>query len=226
MNTNVASRRFMPPSWISPRARRGHRESAPKLVARIDALRDLAGGLVRSVKSVKHIRKNVLRYTTCDAGTATELYDALRTEVAQVVVAIRNLDREAPDERSTLCLDQEAARLAAASGKRGLRGGRADPRGQARPHRRDLFPERCKLCRGRHGRASRGRPRLFRRARPRYRRSRGVARPRRGGDRRNHRTGGRAGKARTPPRPGPMPNCHNRRLASTGTKTAERQRWD
>ena len=100
-----------------------HRESAPKLVARIDALRDLAGGLVRSVKSVKHIRKNVLRYTTCDAGTATELYDALRTEVAQVVVAIRNLDREEPDERSTLCLDQEAARLAAASGKRGLRVG-------------------------------------------------------------------------------------------------------
>jgi phosphate:Na+ symporter len=110
-----------------------HRESAPELVGRIDALRDMAGGLVRSVKSVKHIRKNVLRYTTREAGAATELYDELRNDVARVVVAIRALDSEAPDQRSALWLDQEAARLAASSGKRDqrvgalIREGKLDP---------------------------------------------------------------------------------------------------
>ena len=100
-----------------------HRETAPDVVARIDALRDIAGGLVRSVKSVKHIRKNLLRYTTADRGAATELYDELRTEVARVVIAIRDLEREDPDDRSPLWLDQEAARLAASARSRDRRVG-------------------------------------------------------------------------------------------------------
>ena len=110
-----------------------HRENAPEVVARIDALRDMAGGLVRSVKSVKHIRKNVLRYTTQETGAATELYDALRTEVARVVVAIRDLDSAAPDERSTLWLDQEAARLAASTRKGERRAGALIRQGELDP---------------------------------------------------------------------------------------------
>jgi len=100
-----------------------HRETAPDAVARIDALRDIAGGLVRSVKSVKHIRKNLLRYTTADRGAATELYDELRTGVARVVVAIRDLGREDPDDRSPLWLDEEAARLASSARSRASRVG-------------------------------------------------------------------------------------------------------
>jgi phosphate:Na+ symporter len=100
-----------------------HRESAPVLVARIDALRDMAGGLVRSVKSVKHIRKNVLRYTTREVGAATELYDELRIEVARSVLAIRELEDEAPEQLGSLWLDEEAARLAASARTRDLQVG-------------------------------------------------------------------------------------------------------
>ena len=117
-----------------------HRESAPKLVARIDALRDLAGGLVRSVKvgqahpqerpALHHVRRRARR---------PKLYDALRTEVAQVVVAIRNLDREAPDERKHP-LPRPGGRATGRCVRQARPArGRADPRGQARPHRRDLF---------------------------------------------------------------------------------------
>jgi phosphate:Na+ symporter len=103
--------------------RMGGRKLAPDIAARVDALRDLSGGLVRAVKSVKHIRKNVLRYTTRSQGAVTELYDDLRTEVARIVVAIRDLALEAPDDRSVLWLDQEAARIEANARSRSARVG-------------------------------------------------------------------------------------------------------
>jgi len=93
--------------------RAGDRRLAPEIAAQIDALRDMASGLVRAVKSVKHIRKNVVRYSTRDQGAVTDLYDSLRTEVARVVVVIRDLALEPAEARSTLSLDAEAARLEA-----------------------------------------------------------------------------------------------------------------
>jgi len=103
--------------------RMGGRKLAPDIAARVDALRDLSGGLVRAVKSVKHIRKNILRYTTRPQGAVTELYDDLRTQVARSVVAIRDLGLEPPDARSVLWLDQEAAQIEANARSRNARVG-------------------------------------------------------------------------------------------------------
>ncbi len=53
----------------------------------------------------------------------TELYDDLRTQVARIVVAIRDLGLEAPDARSVLWLDHEAARIEANARSRNARVG-------------------------------------------------------------------------------------------------------
>ena len=71
----------------------------------------MASDIVQAVKSVKHLRKNVMRYTTRSQGTVTELYDRLRTEIARIIVEIRKLELAAPDERSALWLDQERAQV-------------------------------------------------------------------------------------------------------------------
>ncbi len=92
-------------------SRAGSKRVPDDIADRIYALRDVAGGIVQAVKSVKHVRKNVLRYTTRPQGTVTELYDGLRTEIARIVVEIRKLEQAEPDERSSLWLDQERAQI-------------------------------------------------------------------------------------------------------------------
>jgi phosphate:Na+ symporter len=89
--------------------RAGDKRLPPDVAERVQALREVARGLVQSVKSVKHLRKNVVRYTTRPQGTVTELYDALRTTIARIVVGIRALDLEDPEDRSALTLDEERA---------------------------------------------------------------------------------------------------------------------
>ncbi|MCR9152093.1 MAG: Na/Pi symporter [Rhodobacteraceae bacterium] len=89
--------------------RAGDQRLAPDIADRIYALRDVATGIVQSVKSVKHLRKNVVRYTMRDVGAVTALYDGLRTEIARIVVEIRDLGRADPEDRSALSLDQERA---------------------------------------------------------------------------------------------------------------------
>jgi phosphate:Na+ symporter len=66
---------------------------------------------VTAVKSVKHLRKNILRHTTQDEGAVTELYDRLRTGIARITAEIRKLQLSAPEDRSTLWLDQESAQI-------------------------------------------------------------------------------------------------------------------
>jgi len=91
--------------------RAGGRRVPPEITDRIHALRDVATVVVQAVKSVKHLRKNVMRYTTRPQGTVTELYDGLRTEIARIVVEIRKLGLAEPEERSALWLDQERAQI-------------------------------------------------------------------------------------------------------------------
>ena len=81
------------------------------IAASIYSLRDVSTVIVQTVKSVKHLRKNILRYTTRPQGKATELYDGLRTEIARIVVEIRNLGAAEPEARSALWLDQERAQI-------------------------------------------------------------------------------------------------------------------
>jgi phosphate:Na+ symporter len=91
--------------------RAGTKRLPPDLTARIYALRDVASDVVQAVKSVKHLRKNVNRYTTRPQGTVTELYDGLRTEIARIVVEVRKLGLVEPETRSALWLDQEWAQV-------------------------------------------------------------------------------------------------------------------
>ncbi len=91
--------------------RAGGKRLAPDISNRIYALRDVSSDIVQVVKSVKHLRKNVNRYATRPQGAVTELYDGLRTEIARIVIAIRELGLADPEERSSLWLDQEAAQV-------------------------------------------------------------------------------------------------------------------
>ena len=92
-------------------SRAGDKRLAPEIADRIYTLRDVASNIVQAVKSIKHLRKNILRYTVRPLGATTELYDELRTQIARVAVEIRKLGLAEPEDRSTLWLDQERARI-------------------------------------------------------------------------------------------------------------------
>src|SRR6056297_1329108 len=89
----------------------GDKRLPPLIAQRVYDLRDVASDIVQAVKSVKHLRKNVLRYTVRDQGAVTELYDGLRTEIARILLEIRKLELAAPEDRSSLWLDQEQAQI-------------------------------------------------------------------------------------------------------------------
>jgi phosphate:Na+ symporter len=91
--------------------RAGEKRLPPEISERVYALRAVSGEIVQAVKSVKHLRKNVLRFTTRPQGVVTELYDGLRTEIARITVEIRKLGLAPPEDRSALWLDQERAQI-------------------------------------------------------------------------------------------------------------------
>ncbi|PRY77424.1 Na/Pi cotransporter family protein [Marivita geojedonensis] len=89
----------------------GERSIDADVADRIYALRDVAGDIVQAVKSAKHLRKNILRYTLRTQGSVTELYDSLRVEIARIAVEIRKLEQEDPEERTALWLDHERSQV-------------------------------------------------------------------------------------------------------------------
>ena len=88
-------------------SRSGVQRLSPEMADRIYELRDVAADIVQAVKSVKHLRKNVLRYTTKPQGAVTRLYDGLRGEIARILTEVHKLELAAPEERTVLWLDQE-----------------------------------------------------------------------------------------------------------------------
>lgn len=92
-------------------SRTGSKRIAPEIAERIYGLRDIASDIVQAVKSIKHLRKNVLRYTTRRQGVVTDLYDGLRTDIARIIVGIHKLELAAPEDRSALWLDQERVQV-------------------------------------------------------------------------------------------------------------------
>jgi len=79
----------------------------------IYTLRDVAARIVRAVKSVKHMRRNVTAFTERPHGVITGVYNDLRTEIARILVEINKLDLANPEERSSLWLDQELVQVEA-----------------------------------------------------------------------------------------------------------------
>lgn len=89
----------------------GDKRLPADIAEQVYALRDVSSDIVRAVKSVKHLRKNVLRYASRPQGRVTELYDALRIGIARIIAGIRDLEDADPRERSTLWLDHERAQI-------------------------------------------------------------------------------------------------------------------
>lgn len=89
----------------------GEKRVEPEINERIHVLRDVSGDTVKAVKSVKHLRKNIMRFTVRPQGAVTELYDSLRTEIAIILVEIRKMDLAEAEDRSALWLDQERAQI-------------------------------------------------------------------------------------------------------------------
>ena len=85
----------------------GTKDMPEDVMEDIYEMRDVAGRIVRAVKSVKHLRRNATRYTQSEQGVVTELYNGLRTEIARILVEIRKLELADPEDRSGLWLDQE-----------------------------------------------------------------------------------------------------------------------
>lgn len=92
-------------------SRAGNKRYDEDVTEQINALRDVAGSIIQAVKSIKHLRKNIQRYTTRSQGSVTELYDELRIEIARIVLEIHRLGHAESEERSALWLDQERAQI-------------------------------------------------------------------------------------------------------------------
>jgi phosphate:Na+ symporter len=73
----------------------------------IYTMRDVAGRIVRAVKSVKHLRRNTTHYTETPQGVITDLYNGLRAEIGRILVEVHKLELADPEDRSSLWLDQE-----------------------------------------------------------------------------------------------------------------------
>ena len=91
--------------------RAGSKNMPEDVIDDIYSMRDVSGGIVRAVKSVKHLRRNATRYTERPQGVITDLYDQLRTEIARILVEIRKLDMVDRENRSSLWLDQERVQV-------------------------------------------------------------------------------------------------------------------
>jgi phosphate:Na+ symporter len=91
--------------------RAASKELPPDVISRVYQLRDVAGSIVRAVKDIKHMRRNATRYTTRPQGAMTKLYNALRTEIARILVEIDKLDRSDPEHRSRLWLEEERTHI-------------------------------------------------------------------------------------------------------------------
>ena len=85
----------------------GDKDTPEDIMHRIHDLRAGAGRVVRAVKAVKHLRRNATRYTETDHGATTVLYNAIRAEIARMLVEMDKIHNEDPESRSALWLDEE-----------------------------------------------------------------------------------------------------------------------
>ncbi|MCT4654332.1 MAG: Na/Pi symporter [Cohaesibacter sp.] len=92
-------------------SRVGEKQLPHDVLERVYVLRDAAAGLVRAIKAVKHLRRNASTFTITPMGTATELYNGLRTEIARILVELNKLKEADAEHRSSLWLDEELVQI-------------------------------------------------------------------------------------------------------------------
>ncbi len=91
--------------------RRNSGELPVETVQRMYTLRESAEHMVGAVKEVKHMRDNTVAFTATDHGDISALYDGLRIEIAEILVALHELGETPIADRSVLWLDDERARI-------------------------------------------------------------------------------------------------------------------
>ena len=91
----------------------GSKDMPEDVMDNVYTMRDVAGRIVRVVKSIKHLRRNATKFTEKPQGVITDLYNGLRTEIARIVVEIRKLELADREDRSSLWLDQERIQVEA-----------------------------------------------------------------------------------------------------------------
>ena len=89
----------------------GERDIPPETAEEVFRLRQAAGKVVESIKAVKHLRKNMSRFTSRTSGSTTEIYDEIRVEIARLLVAIQELETSSEDERTLLWLDDDRLQI-------------------------------------------------------------------------------------------------------------------
>jgi phosphate:Na+ symporter len=87
------------------------RELPPDVAARVYQLRDVSERIVRAIKEIKHMRRNMTRYTMRQKGVMSDLYNELRTEIARILVEINKMERFDPEHRSRLWLEEERSHV-------------------------------------------------------------------------------------------------------------------
>ncbi len=70
-------------------------------------LRDAATAMVRAVKAIKHMRRNANLFTHKPMGTATDLYNGLRIEIARILVELHKLNQMEEADRDGVWLEEE-----------------------------------------------------------------------------------------------------------------------
>ncbi|MEH6724790.1 MAG: Na/Pi symporter [Hyphomicrobiales bacterium] len=87
--------------------RTASRELPEDVITRVYQLRDVSERIVRAIKGIKHMRRNMIRYTTRHEGAMSDLYNELRTQIARILIEIDKLDQADPENRSRLWLEEE-----------------------------------------------------------------------------------------------------------------------
>ncbi|MGB6005930.1 MAG: Na/Pi symporter [Ornithinimicrobium sp.] len=90
---------------------RNAHELPVETVQRMYALRESAEHMVGAVKEVKHMRENTVAFTATEQGDISALYDGLRTEIAEILVALHELKETPVADRSVLWLEDERTRI-------------------------------------------------------------------------------------------------------------------
>nr|WP_321444638.1 Na/Pi symporter [uncultured Cohaesibacter sp.] len=92
-------------------SRLGEKDIPRPVLDRVYALRDATAGMVRAVKAIKHLRRNMTIFTSRPMGVASDLYNGLRIEIARILVEIEKLERTDKEVRNSLWLDQQLVQI-------------------------------------------------------------------------------------------------------------------
>ena len=78
----------------------------PQFANRLFELRDACHGIVRTVKEIKHLRKNVSAYVASDNEDIRREYNSIRAQLAGIMREINILMEREEDDRDVLTLDE------------------------------------------------------------------------------------------------------------------------